>query len=158
MSLRKKLHNQLVELRGNIRVFCRVRPPISEDGNGSNTTIVVHPDRDDDGLLYVHRGNRKVFEMDKVFGPDSKQEEVFTPEYTIVLIIICIPVIHYHSLPYVLGFSKLLHGHCIVTNPLSTCTSVIINKSKIVYTTLNTKFCNITMLNKHTNVISTNQT
>ncbi len=34
MGLRKKLHNQLVELRGNIRVFCRVRPVIAEDGTG----------------------------------------------------------------------------------------------------------------------------
>jgi hypothetical protein len=25
MQLRKKLHNDLVDLRGNIRVFCRVR-------------------------------------------------------------------------------------------------------------------------------------
>jgi hypothetical protein len=24
---RRKLHNELVELRGNIRVFCRIRPP-----------------------------------------------------------------------------------------------------------------------------------
>ena len=29
---RRRLHNQLVELRGNIRVMCRVRPAIAEDG------------------------------------------------------------------------------------------------------------------------------
>ena len=34
MKRRKDLHNQLMELRGNIRVFCRVRPLISEDGGG----------------------------------------------------------------------------------------------------------------------------
>lgn len=34
MALRKKLHNQLVDLKGNIRVFCRIRPPIAEDGTG----------------------------------------------------------------------------------------------------------------------------
>ena len=34
MKQRKKLHNALVELRGNIRVLCRVRPVIDEDGSG----------------------------------------------------------------------------------------------------------------------------
>ena len=32
---RRKLHNQLVELRGNIRVMCRVRPAIAEDGQNT---------------------------------------------------------------------------------------------------------------------------
>ena len=35
IQLRKKLHNELVELKGNIRVFCRVRPLIMEDGNST---------------------------------------------------------------------------------------------------------------------------
>lgn len=30
MALRRRLHNTLVELRGNIRVLCRVRPTIAE--------------------------------------------------------------------------------------------------------------------------------
>ncbi len=85
MTLRKKFHNQLVELRGNIRVFCRVRPPISEDGN---PTIVVHLDRDDDGVLHVHRGNSKVFEVDKVFGPESMQEEVLACMLYITVLVI----------------------------------------------------------------------
>merc|ERR1712060_291336 len=33
-ELRKKLHNQILELKGNIRVFCRTRPlPGSEEGD-----------------------------------------------------------------------------------------------------------------------------
>ena len=35
MKQRKELHNQLVDLRGNIRVFCRIRPVIGEDGSGT---------------------------------------------------------------------------------------------------------------------------
>ena len=77
MQLRKKLHNELVELRGNIRVFCRVRPAISEDGEGTQASVVVQPDRDDDGVVRViTKGTWKVFELDKVFGPMSTQMEV----------------------------------------------------------------------------------
>ena len=35
MKQRKRLHNELIELKGNIRVFCRVRPVITEDGSGT---------------------------------------------------------------------------------------------------------------------------
>lgn len=53
MALRKKLHNELVDLKGNIRVFGRVRPPINEDGKGSDAEIVIVPDPRDDQLLTV---------------------------------------------------------------------------------------------------------
>ncbi|XP_046585114.1 kinesin-like protein KIFC3 isoform X1 [Haliotis rubra] len=76
MSLRKKYHNELVELKGNIRVFCRVRPCIKEDGQQSN--VVVTYDRDDDGLIYVdNKGRCQTFEMDRVFTDTSTQIEVF---------------------------------------------------------------------------------
>lgn len=77
MLLRKRLHNQLVELRGNIRVLCRMRPPIAEDGSGSQAAIVARLDQEDDGILHVHsKGTSKIFELDRVFGPQSSQEEV----------------------------------------------------------------------------------
>ncbi|XP_006814107.1 kinesin-like protein KIFC3 [Saccoglossus kowalevskii] len=78
MSLRKKYHNELVELKGNIRVFCRVRPPIKEDGVGLMARVVVTYDTDDDGILYVHnKGRTSSYEVDKVFTPASVQQEVF---------------------------------------------------------------------------------
>ncbi len=77
MLLRKKLHNKLVELRGNIRVLCRVRPSIHEDGSGPQAADVVETDQDDNGVLHVlARGSWKAFEMDRVFGPQSTQEQV----------------------------------------------------------------------------------
>lgn len=77
MLLRKRLHNQLVELRGNIRVLCRMRPPIAEDGSGSQAAIVARVDQEDDGILHVHsKGTLKIFELDRVFGPQSSQQEV----------------------------------------------------------------------------------
>ncbi|KAL5022914.1 hypothetical protein ScPMuIL_002069 [Solemya velum] len=78
MMLRKKYHNELVELKGNIRVFCRVRPKIKEDGGGTQAEQVVSYDRDDDGLVYVtNKGRNQTFEIDKVFTEQSSQIEVF---------------------------------------------------------------------------------
>lgn len=78
MQLRKKYHNELVELKGNIRVFCRVRPSITEDGGGPMSETVVDFDRDDDCLLYVKaKGRTQTFEMDRVFSQSSTQTEVF---------------------------------------------------------------------------------
>lgn len=77
MALRKKFHNELVDLKGNIRVFCRVRPVIREDGGGKLSENVVSYDDDDDAVLNIlSKGTLKTFEMDKVFNPQSTQEEV----------------------------------------------------------------------------------
>lgn len=77
MALRKKLHNQVVELKGNIRVLCRVRPPITEDGTGPNSRIVVAPDTEDDSIIkLLWKGQTKQIEVDKVFGKLSTQEQV----------------------------------------------------------------------------------
>ncbi|XP_057699265.1 kinesin-like protein KIFC3 [Corythoichthys intestinalis] len=71
MNLRKKIHNQLVQLKGNIRVLCRVRPV---DGEESVLTF----DPDDDGILYLdNKGKVVTFDLDKVFPPQATQEEVF---------------------------------------------------------------------------------
>lgn len=64
-------------LSGNIRVFCRVRPKIKEDGGGIMGNIVVDYDRDDNGLIYVNnKGRSQTFEMDLVFTPESTQQQV----------------------------------------------------------------------------------
>ena len=64
-------------ITGNIRVFCRVRPKINEDGGGSQAERVVSFDRDDDGLVNVCRNGRvQTFELDKIFNEESKQTEV----------------------------------------------------------------------------------
>ena len=54
MALRKRYHNELVELKGNIRVYCRVRPVIKEDGGGKMAENVVSFDEDDDTVLSVY--------------------------------------------------------------------------------------------------------
>ena len=71
---RQRLHRQLAELRGRIRVFVRVRPVIKEDGDDK---IVAHVDAVDDSQLTIKRDRReKTFSMDRVFGIGSTQQEV----------------------------------------------------------------------------------
>ncbi|XP_072278868.1 kinesin-like protein KIFC3 isoform X2 [Pyxicephalus adspersus] len=77
LHLRKECHNQLVRLRGNIRVLARVRPITDDDGTGAQNVVTFDPD--DDGILHVtHKGKSLSFEMDKIFTPSANQEEVFT--------------------------------------------------------------------------------
>ncbi|XP_042653452.1 kinesin-like protein KIFC3 isoform X5 [Tyto alba] len=78
LQLRKKCHNELVRLKGNIRVFGRVRPITKEDGEGPEVANAVTFDADDDAVLHLlHKGKQVSFELDKVFPPQASQEEVF---------------------------------------------------------------------------------
>lgn len=62
---------------GNIRVFCRVRPVIKEDGGGQQAENIVSLDQDDSGVLYINsKGRTQMFEVDRVFGEDNSQDQV----------------------------------------------------------------------------------
>ncbi|XP_026234913.1 kinesin-like protein KIFC3 isoform X3 [Anabas testudineus] len=78
MNLRKKCHNELVRLKGNIRVFCRVRPVSQEEQDSTDAKTMLSFDSDDDAILYLsNKGKIMTFELDKVFPPQATQEEVF---------------------------------------------------------------------------------
>ncbi|KAI3377441.1 hypothetical protein L3Q82_008420, partial [Scortum barcoo] len=78
MNLRKKCHNELVRLKGNIRVFCRVRPVSQEEQDSADARTMLSFDSDDDAILYLsNKGKIMTFELDKVFPPQATQEEVF---------------------------------------------------------------------------------
>ncbi|KAJ0416537.1 P-loop containing nucleoside triphosphate hydrolase protein [Aspergillus carlsbadensis] len=87
-TLRRKLHNQVQELKGNIRVFCRVRPPLGAE-EVSNATQYSYPDESEDckeinilgpeeksSLGAVTRKNHN-FSFDHVFGPSAQNSDVF---------------------------------------------------------------------------------
>ncbi|KVI10352.1 Kinesin, motor domain-containing protein, partial [Cynara cardunculus var. scolymus] len=79
-ALRKKLHNTILELKGNIRVFCRVRPLLLDEGVDNETKIVSFPTTTETvgrGIELVQHGQSHPFMFDKVFTPQSSQEEVF---------------------------------------------------------------------------------
>ncbi|XP_074661381.1 kinesin-like protein KIF25 [Tubulanus polymorphus] len=83
---RKELHNLLMELRGNIRVHCRLRPLLDFDSAGQDHDTVgmqgtpseeiVNPI--DEELLVVNTSKQtKVFEFDRVLGMSTTQMDVF---------------------------------------------------------------------------------
>ncbi|XP_016068410.1 PREDICTED: kinesin-like protein KIF25 [Miniopterus natalensis] len=86
---RQQLHNCLVELRGNIRVHCRIRPPLTlDDGPGSPVSHnspasgeVAHAVDEETVLLSCrrpgHPSTHKTFNFERVYGPAEGQGSVF---------------------------------------------------------------------------------
>ncbi|CAL5215174.1 unnamed protein product [Lathyrus oleraceus] len=74
----KKMFNEILELKGNIRVFCRIRPSlvgkketqsIIED-MGETDLVVENPSKGKDAL--------RSFKFNKIFGPATTQGEVYS--------------------------------------------------------------------------------
>ncbi|EIE22632.1 the Kifc3 motor domain in complex with Adp, partial [Coccomyxa subellipsoidea C-169] len=61
------------ELRGNIRVFVRVKP--SEPAGRSGAPVLAC--EDSHRISCTAAGSTKAFEFDRVFGPESSQEQIF---------------------------------------------------------------------------------
>ena len=74
VALRRKLHNELQELRGNVRVFCRIRPVPSV----SVDCVKVAETGDTLEISQTHTGQRKEFFFDRVFGQSSSNKDVAT--------------------------------------------------------------------------------
>ena len=85
---RRKLHNQIQELKGNIRVFCRVRPSLTGE---TGLVELNFPDSEEEGQqlqlavqnigggLTNNESPNKIhsFSFDKVFNPSSTNETIF---------------------------------------------------------------------------------
>ncbi|KAM4118982.1 hypothetical protein ACJW30_03G024700 [Castanea mollissima] len=75
----RKLYNQVQDLKGNIRVYCRVRPFLPGQPNRSSS--VDHIEEGNISIiapLKYSREGKKSFTFNKVFGPSATQEEVFS--------------------------------------------------------------------------------
>ncbi|MCJ1418402.1 kinesin-like nuclear fusion protein [Xylographa parallela] len=87
-TLRRKLHNQVQELKGNIRVFCRVRPSLESDPAGDAARISFPDDEGDSKEVEILGAEEKsslgkittkknVFAFDRVFTPAAQNADVF---------------------------------------------------------------------------------
>jgi len=77
---RRRMHNVIQELRGNVRVFARIRPYLPGDGVNDDTEPFIVP-KSETALRLVDESsvNQKYnFTFDRVFGPSIGQEAVFT--------------------------------------------------------------------------------
>ncbi|KAK3140249.1 hypothetical protein QOZ80_5AG0398110 [Eleusine coracana subsp. coracana] len=75
---RKDLYNKVIELKGNIRVFCRCRPLNADEvAVGASTAIDFESAKDGELIVRGHVSSKKVFKFDSVFGPEEDQEKVF---------------------------------------------------------------------------------
>ncbi|KAE9614469.1 putative minus-end-directed kinesin ATPase [Lupinus albus] len=74
---KRRLFNDLLTSKGNIRVFCRTRPLFEDEGS----SVVEFPD---DYTIRVNTGDeslsnpKKDFEFDRVYGPHVGQAELFS--------------------------------------------------------------------------------
>ncbi|KAG5640607.1 hypothetical protein DXG03_007947 [Asterophora parasitica] len=83
--VRRKLHNMVQELKGNIRVFCRVRPVLPSDSDVEAN--MLFPDKREHKEIVLESSSESAtgqerkevynFGFDKVFEPSATQADVF---------------------------------------------------------------------------------
>ncbi|KAM1468309.1 hypothetical protein ACFX13_034140 [Malus domestica] len=84
-SERKRLYNEMIELKGNIRVFCRCRPlNQSEISSGSGSVVEFESSLDNELQVICSDSSKKQFKFDHVFKPEDNQEVVFAQTKPIV--------------------------------------------------------------------------
>jgi hypothetical protein len=84
-TLRRKDHNRIQELKGNIRVFCRVRPCISDSAE-ANLANIRYFGEDNEKMELSEQISSTLgktstrshsFSFDRVFSPESTQHDCF---------------------------------------------------------------------------------
>ncbi|KAF3906339.1 Kinesin-3 [Dactylellina cionopaga] len=84
-TLRRKLHNQVLELKGNIRVFCRVRPTLEAETEPAKIDFPDEEEEAKDIKLYsmekstmgIEAVKEHPFTFDKVFNPTCDNNVIF---------------------------------------------------------------------------------
>merc|ERR1712137_583702 len=79
MEDRKKLHNLVLDLKGNIRVFVRTRPMNAKEKalEAEGEATIDWREDINIGVYSAEQGRRKWFEFDQCFSPATKQTQVF---------------------------------------------------------------------------------
>ncbi|ALC46920.1 ncd [Drosophila busckii] len=79
---RKELHNTVMDLRGNIRVFCRVRPPLDTEMGRMCCSWSYHDEatvelQSLDAQSRNKGSGQQIFSFDQVFHPQCTQTDIF---------------------------------------------------------------------------------
>ncbi|GAQ86176.1 kinesin-like protein [Klebsormidium nitens] len=74
---RKRIYNQLQELRGNIRVFCRIRPLLPDEVTKKQPSSVTLLEGHSVAVLNPATTRSQTFDFDRVLGEHSSQAQVF---------------------------------------------------------------------------------
>ena len=85
---RRRLFDQLQEVRGNIRVYCRVRPLSAREREAGVEECVEFPGEGQvafNALAPLKGDAEKGFTFDRVFGPLSTQQDIFKDVESLVL-------------------------------------------------------------------------
>ncbi|XP_019235363.1 PREDICTED: kinesin-like protein KIN-14Q isoform X2 [Nicotiana attenuata] len=74
----KELYNKVLDLKGNIRVFCRCRPLNAEE-TAAGASMAIDFEAAKDGELTVKSNgmSKKTYKFDAIFSPQADQAEVF---------------------------------------------------------------------------------
>merc|ERR1712238_131169 len=77
---RRRMHNLIQELRGNVRVFARVRPYLPGDGVDDDAAPAIVANSETTLKLFLDgdESNEHKFSFDRTFPPSVGQEVVFT--------------------------------------------------------------------------------
>jgi len=75
--LRKQLHNQLEDLKGKIRVYCRCRPMKKNEIDLGSNVCVTFPDQYTVSVYNQNKEQTKTWQFDACFPPSVGQEAVF---------------------------------------------------------------------------------
>jgi len=70
---RREALDKLIDLKGCIRVFCRVRPLVQTNNLNTKSPVTVGQEK----IAVKAVGIKKEFSVDRVFGQESTQEDVF---------------------------------------------------------------------------------
>ncbi|KAL5712787.1 hypothetical protein ACHQM5_014922 [Ranunculus cassubicifolius] len=70
---RREALNKILDLKGSIRVFCRVRPFLSTDRRRFRDPVSIGSEK----VVVKSATGKKEFSFDKVFTPEAGQEDVF---------------------------------------------------------------------------------
>ena len=74
---RKTLQNKVIDLQGNIRVYCRVRPINEREKSDGDEAVVDCSTETTLTIADKAAATTKAYEFDRVFDPQSSQEDVY---------------------------------------------------------------------------------